>query len=158
MQRFGPGFPSGFSRRLSSVVESRLVSGLAAIALLAIASTTSATAIVQVVWQETGTSSATVGAGALLTAEILITPDAAGISSYGVSIQFDDELMLAAAPPEEKLPSGFQLNLTPGVAARPPTRSSPSKRKPSKTVRPAGRSSPAWCTSWQAIRGTMGST
>jgi hypothetical protein len=118
MQRFGPGFPSGFSRRLSSVVESRLVSGLAAIALLAIASTASATAIVQVVWQETGTSSATVAAGAPLTAEILVTPDSAGISSYGVSIKFSADLTLASAAPaccEQQLPAGFQFNLTPAV-------------------------------------------
>jgi hypothetical protein len=115
MQRFGSGFASRFSYTLSSVVESRLVGGLAAIALLAIASTASATAIVQVVWQETGTPSAAVGTGTPLTAEIFITPDATGISSYGVSIQFDDDLTLAAAAPEEKLPSGFQFNLTPGV-------------------------------------------
>jgi len=111
MQRFGPGFPSGFSRRLSSLVESRLVIGLAGIALLAIASTASA-ATVQVVWQETGTSSVAAAAGTPLTAEILITPDAAGISSYGVSIQFDtNDLMLAATAPERELPPGFQSNL-----------------------------------------------
>jgi hypothetical protein len=111
MQRFGPGLPSGFSRRFSSLVESRLVSGLAAIALLAMASTASA-ATVQVLWQENGMSSIAAAAGTPLTAEILITPDAAGISSYGVSIQFDtNDLMLAAAAPERLLPTGFQSNL-----------------------------------------------
>jgi hypothetical protein len=113
MQRFGPGFPSGFSCRLSSLVESRLVSGLAAIALLAIASAASA-ATVQVLWQENGLSSIAAAAGTPLTAEILITPDAAGISSYGVSIQFDtNDLMLAATAPERTLPSGFTSNLFP---------------------------------------------
>ena len=96
MQRFGPGFPSGFSRRLSSVVESRLVSGLAVIALLAIASTASADATVKVLWEQNGQSSIAVAPGTPLTAEIFITPSSAGISSYGVSIQFDSsDLTLA---------------------------------------------------------------
>jgi MYXO-CTERM domain-containing protein len=94
------------------------VSGLAAIALLAIASTASATPVVQVVWQETGTSSAMVAAGTPLTADIMITPDTPGISSYGVSLKFDDDLTLASAPPaccELKLPSGFQFNVSSNV-------------------------------------------
>jgi hypothetical protein len=119
MQRFGPGFRSGFSRRLSSAVERGAVSGLAAIALLAIASTASADATVNVLWQQNGQSSIAVAPGTPLTAEVFITPGSAGISSYGVSIQFDsNDLTLVPADPTcctKELPMGFQFNLMSGL-------------------------------------------
>jgi hypothetical protein len=118
MQRFGSGVPIGFPSKLSSLVESRLVVGLATIALLAMASTTaSAVPIVQVIWQETGTSTATVAPGTPLTAEIFMSPDAAGISAYGVSIQFNSsDLQLAAQAPEKQVPPGFQDIFPPPTA------------------------------------------
>jgi hypothetical protein len=63
-------------------------------------------------------SSAAIAApGDTLTAEIRVTADAAGISSYGVSVDFDidlgDELDLISA--SELLPPGFAFNLSAGV-------------------------------------------
>lgn len=57
--------------------------------------------------------------GDQLTLDILLTADAEGVSSYGISMEFDNdfgnELNLLEAT--ERLPGGFQFHLTPGVAA-----------------------------------------
>jgi hypothetical protein len=56
--------------------------------------------------------------GDQLTAQVLVTADAAGISSYGVSLTFDDDLMneLNLVSVTELLPVGLALNVTPGVS------------------------------------------
>jgi hypothetical protein len=82
---------------------------------LLLASSASATAIVEVIWEETGAAEAGALNGLPLTAQIFVTADAAGISSYGISLRFDDDIVLAATPPEEQLPTGFQFNLSAGV-------------------------------------------
>ena len=58
-----------------------------------------------------------VAPGAAVTAAVVITVDAGGLSSYAVSAEFDSlELDLAASPAAtELLPAGFDANITPGV-------------------------------------------
>lgn len=90
-------------------------STLGLLGALLLASNASATALLDVVWQQTGTAVAGGPPGTPLTAEIYLTADAAGISAYGVSLRFDDDLVLAPTAPTELLPSGFAFNLTPGV-------------------------------------------
>jgi hypothetical protein len=57
--------------------------------------------------------------GDLLTLELRLGADEAGVSSYGISLEFGadlgDELDLVAVV--EDLPAGFDVNLTPGVIA-----------------------------------------
>lgn len=80
-----------------------------------------APALVEVIWEETGSPTAAAFADTPLTAQIFITSGEAGLSSYGFSLEFDDDLMLASTDPldadfpEELLPAGFQFNLTDGV-------------------------------------------
>jgi hypothetical protein len=64
-------------------------------------------------------SPATVQAGESFTVEILVTGDEFGISSYGVSLVFDEEGQDAfdVVSVEELLPPGFTANLTSGVEA-----------------------------------------
>ena len=56
---------------------------------------------------------------ALFTATLWMTADPAGVSSYSVSVLFDNtELMLDGSPAaSEFLPVGFAFNFTPGVAS-----------------------------------------
>ena len=56
--------------------------------------------------------------GASFTIGLVLTVDAAGVSSYGVSALFDNtELGLNGSPAaSELLPAGFAFNITPGVA------------------------------------------
>ena len=62
-------------------------------------------------------SSATVAPGNSVLAEVVVDTDAAGLSSYAISVQFDSvELDLQAAPAAiEYLPAGFDANLNAGV-------------------------------------------
>lgn len=55
----------------------------------------------------------------IFTIALVMTADAAGVSSYGVSVNFDNvELALNGAPAStELLPPGFTFNFTPGVAS-----------------------------------------
>jgi hypothetical protein len=89
------------------------------------ASSASAAPIVDIIFTgttgagTTGGSSINAAPGDVLTAHIVLTADAAGISSYGVSLIFDadglDELDIVSAT--ETLPAPFQFNLTAGVAS-----------------------------------------
>ena len=58
-----------------------------------------------------------VAPGSTVTAAVVVTVDAGGLSSYAVSAEFDSlELDLAASPAAtENLPSGFDANITLGV-------------------------------------------
>jgi hypothetical protein len=69
--------------------------------------------ILEIVFLESGTSVIEAGPGEIVTAEIRLTADAAGISSYGVSVAFDEELDLVDTT--ELLPAGFTFNLSVGV-------------------------------------------
>ncbi len=96
--------------------------GIGCLAALVLASSASAApALVEVIWEATGDSTAVAFAGTPLTAQIFLTSGEAGLSSYGISLHFDDDLMLASTDPldagfpEELLPDGFQFNLTDGV-------------------------------------------
>lgn len=62
-------------------------------------------------------STRTAAVGETLTIELVMTVDAAGVSSYGVSANFDNaELTLSGAPATtELLPAGFTYNLNAGV-------------------------------------------
>lgn len=93
----------------------RIGNALGLIGTLLLASNASATALIDVVWLETGTAVAGGPPGTPLTAQIFLTSDAAGISAYGVSLRFDDDVVLASTAPTELLPSGFAFNLTSGV-------------------------------------------
>ncbi len=55
--------------------------------------------------------------GGTVTAELIVTVDSGGLSSYAVSAEFDTgELDLAGSPAAtENLPAGFDANITPGV-------------------------------------------
>jgi hypothetical protein len=56
--------------------------------------------------------------GDQVTLDILLTADASGVSSYGISMEFDNDLgnELNLLNATELLPGGFLFNLTPGVA------------------------------------------
>jgi hypothetical protein len=100
---------------------SRLALGLLGASL--VAANASATPAVRITWDECGgCTTISASAGASLTARVSIEAGAAGISSYGVSVRFDDDLVLASVDPsdvgrypEELLPAGFQLNLGSGI-------------------------------------------
>lgn len=88
--------------------------------------TADAAPIVEIVWSAT-TGSGTAGGSSIaaapadqLTADILLTADTAGISSYSISLKFDtdlgDELNLLNAT--ELLPSGFSDHLVAGVSTQ----------------------------------------
>ena len=55
----------------------------------------------------------------IFTIDLVMTADAAGVSSYGVSVDFDNlELMLNGSPAStELLPALFSFNFTPGVSS-----------------------------------------
>jgi hypothetical protein len=80
---------------------------------------------VEVVWISTTgdgiTGGASIGAeeGDQLVAEIRITPDAGGVSAYGISLEFDTDLKneLSLVSVTELLPTGMQFNLTTEDAA-----------------------------------------
>jgi hypothetical protein len=84
-----------------------------------------ATPIVSIVWTATTGSGATgsnvieARPGDLLTAQVRLSPDSTGVSSYGISLRFDtdlaDELDLLGAV--EFLPPGFSFVLSTGVAS-----------------------------------------
>ena len=67
-------------------------------------------------------STRTAGAGETFTVELVMTVDAAGVSSYGISANFDTtELSLNGAPAStELLPVGFTVNLNAGVNSESP--------------------------------------
>ena len=69
--------------------------------------------IVEIVFLESGTPVIAASPGDSVTAEIRITSDEAGVSSYGVSLEFDSDLDLVLAT--ELLPAGFAFNLSNGV-------------------------------------------
>ncbi len=69
--------------------------------------------ILEIVFLESGASVIDAGPGEIVTAEIRLTADGAGISSYGVSVAFDEEVDLVDAT--ELLPAGFTFNLSVGV-------------------------------------------
>ena len=79
-----------------------------------LASSAWATPIVRITWDECG-GCAEIGAipGASLTARISVEVGDEGLSSYGVSVRYDDDLMLASS--DEFLPPGFSFNLSSGV-------------------------------------------
>lgn len=103
----------------------RILGGIGCIAALGLAANASAaalsSALVEVIWEETGDSTALAFSGTPLTAQIYLSSGETGISSYGISLSFDDDLMLVSTDPqgagfpEELLPGGFQFNLTDGV-------------------------------------------
>ena len=67
----------------------------------------------------TGGNSITASSGDTLTVTINLTAESAGISSYGVSIEFDTDLIdeLNIVSVTELLPAGFDFNLTPGPSS-----------------------------------------
>ncbi len=69
--------------------------------------------IVEIVFTESGTDAIVAAPGQTITAEIRITADANGISSYGVSVEFNGDLDFLSAT--ELLPAAFSFNLSAGV-------------------------------------------
>jgi hypothetical protein len=69
--------------------------------------------VVQVRWTESGSDAIVASPGDVITAEIHVTAGAEGISSYGISIEFDDDLDFVSAT--ELLPGAFAFNLDTGV-------------------------------------------
>lgn len=67
---------------------------------------------VEIVFPANGMSEIAAPPGTLLTAQVWITVGAEGLSSYAVSLRFDDDLDLVAA--DELLPLGFDFHLSDG--------------------------------------------
>jgi len=96
---------------------------LAVLAATIFSSSAWATPVVRITWDECGGCSLISAAPASsLTARISIEAGEEGVSSYGVSVQFDDDLVLASTNPsdlglypEEFLPPAFSFSLSPGV-------------------------------------------
>lgn len=85
---------------------------LASLLLSAVVAAPSAAAPVVEILFANGTSQLAAAPGDPVTVRIVVTPGPEGVSSYGISLRFDDELDLAGAV--EHLPAGFDLNLSPG--------------------------------------------
>lgn len=69
--------------------------------------------IVEIVFTESGSNAIVAAPGDIVTAEVHVTAGAEGISSYGISIQFDSDLDFISAT--ELLPAAFSFNLNAGV-------------------------------------------
>jgi hypothetical protein len=91
-------------------------SALGMLGPLLLALEVSATPVVEIVWIEPAPDSVDklLAPDDLVTGEIRIAADGDGVSSYGVSLRFDDDLTFESA--EELLPGAFDFNLGPGIA------------------------------------------
>lgn len=92
--------------------------GIAALVMLAAmaASPASATSKIEIVFPANGTNEITVNPFENFTAEIRLTSDGSGISSYGVSVDFDERIQLLSAT---ELATSPYFNFTVGVESTP---------------------------------------